>query len=592
MADYSPPLKDMLFAIHELSGMDGVLELDAFSEVDADVVDQVVEEAGKFAADVLAPQNVPGDHAGCRIEGNSVVPPACFADPYTQFVESGWQSLQHNPEFGGMGLPEIAAAAAAETWQAANLSFSLCPLLTAGGISAIDAHASDQLKSTYLPRMITGEWSGTMNLTEPQAGSDLAAVTTKAVPDGDHYRITGTKIFITWGDHPFAENVVHLVLARLSDAPKGVRGISMFLVPKFLVDEDGSLGERNDVYPLSVEHKLGIHGSPTCVLGFGEGDGAIAYLIGEANKGLACMFTMMNHARIQVGIQGLGLSERAYQLARDYALDRVQGHAPGVDGRATIIHHPDVRRMLLVMKSQIEAMRAVAYATASYTDLMHHAEDRNQRAAAERRMALLTPVVKGWLTEVAQELTSLGVQVQGGMGFVEETGAAQHMRDARILTIYEGTTGIQAADFVGRKLLADEGREMTSMIAEMRSIDEALSGDERLAGIRQSHSEAVGQLQAAIEHLLAVSDDPTAPGTASVNLMMLAGVVLGGYQMARAAIAVTSGSGYGSDDSAFCDAKLLTCQFYAEHITPRAGAYAKAAMAGTASTMELATDAF
>ena len=591
MSDYNPPLKDTLFAIHELSGIGRVLELDTFEEVDLDVIDQIIEEAGNFARDVIAPQNVHGDQAGVSVENRAVVPPPGFADVYEQFVENGWQSISHSPEFDGMGLPEVVAVATGEYWQGANLSFALCPLLTAGAIAAIEAHATEALKSTYLPKMVTGQWSGTMNLTEAQAGSDLAAVTSKAIPEGDHFRISGTKIFITWGDHPFSENIVHLVLARLPDAPEGVRGISLFLVPKFLVNDDGSLGERNDAYPISVEHKLGIHGSPTCVMEFGEADGAVGYLVGEPNKGLACMFTMMNHARIEVGVQGLAISERAYQAAVVYATDRVQGRAPGVQGRATIVNHADVRRMLLEMRSQIEAMRASALLIAACIDKGHHGADEDERAAADRRMALLTPVIKAWMTEVAQVLTSLGVQVHGGMGFVEETGAAQHMRDARILPIYEGTTGIQAGDFVGRKILADEGREIAAMIAEIRALDSDLASNEGLATIRDSLTTGANDLEQAVAHLIAVAPgDPNAPGAASVNLVMLAGTVLGGWQMARAALVVTSEAGAAKYDKAFCDAKLLSAKFYAEQIMPRAGSYAKAAMAPASTVMEFAEE--
>ena len=447
MTDFNPPLKDVLFAIHHLSGMDNVLGIARFAEFDTDTIDQVVEEAGKFAADVLGPINTSGDQAGCSVVDNGVVSAPGFAEAYSQFVDNGWQSVDVSPDYGGMGMPGIVAAAAMESWQAACLSFSLAPMLTGGAICAIDAHGSEDVRNMFLPNMASGAWTGTMNLTEPQAGSDLSVVATKAVPDGDFYRISGSKIYITWGDQEFSENIIHLVLARLPDAPDGVRGLSLFAVPKFLLNSDGSIGDRNDVFVASIEHKLGIHASPTCVMAFGERGGAIGYLIGEENKGLACMFTMMNHARISVGIQGLGISERAYQLARDFALDRKQGRAPGVEGSVTIIHHPDVRRMLLLMKSQVEAMRGVAYYTAGVVDLAHFSEDESERELAERRTALLTPVVKAWATETAQEITSLGVQVHGGMGYVEETGAAQHMRDARILTIYEGTTGIQAMGF-------------------------------------------------------------------------------------------------------------------------------------------------
>ena len=586
MTDYIPPLKDIMFNVHALSGLERVLGLNRFAEFDKDLVDQVVDEAGKFAADILSPLNIPGDRARPQVVDKGVISVPGFAEAYSQFVENGWQSLVVSPEYGGMGMPGVAGAAAAETWQAACLSFMLAPMLTSGAIHCIEAHGSESIRNTYLPNMTSGGWTGTMNLTEPQAGSDLSVVTTKAVPEGDHYRITGSKIFITWGDQDFSENIIHLVLARLPDAPEGVRGISLFLVPKFLLNADGSIGERNDVYTPSVEHKLGIHASPTCVMAFGEQEGAVGYLVGEENKGLACMFTMMNHARLGVGMQGLGISERAYQLARSYALDRKQGRAPGVKGSATIIHHPDIRRMLLVMKSQIEAMRAAAFYTAGMEDLWHYSDDEAEREAASTRVALLTPVIKAWLTEVAQELTSLGVQIQGGMGYVEETGAAQHMRDARILTIYEGTTGIQAIDFVGRKILADEGKAIGELIAEMRSLDDALAADERLADIRTALAAGIDQLESAAHWLLEQGPlDPNAAGSASVNLLMLAGTVVGGWQMARAGIAVIKGAA--SDDAVFANAKLSTVRFYALHIMPRANGLAMAAMAGADAVMAL-----
>jgi acyl-CoA dehydrogenase len=492
-----------------------------------------------------------------------------------------------------MGLPETVAAATMEMWQSSNLSFSLCPLLTSGAIAAIDAHASDELKQIYLPNMVSGAWTGTMNLSEPQAGSDLAAVKTQAVPDGAQYRIAGTKIFITWGDQEFSENVVHLVLARLPDAPDGVRGISLFLVPKYLVNDDGSVGDRNDAYCTSVEHKLGIHASPTCVITYGDGDGAIGYLVGEKNRGLAGMFTMMNHARLNVGIQGLAISERAYQLARDFAQERIQGEAPGKKGRVTIIHHADVRRMLLLMKSFIEAMRATAYTTAAVVDTIHHSTDPEIRAAAAARGALLTPVVKGWMTEVAQELTSLGVQVHGGMGFVEETGAAQHMRDARILPIYEGTTGIQAGDFAGRKILADSGKAIGELLTEMRALDEELAAVDEFASIGNGLSSGVDDLAAAVDWLIAnAPDDQNVPGAASVNLLMLAGTVIGGWQMARAALATNRRLADGDTDKAFLEAKVITARFYAEQILPRSSGYRQAAMSGSDTIMAMPEESF
>ena len=593
MSEYHAPLKDMTFVIRELTGLDRMLQMPAFESISGDVVDQILEESARFSREVLSPLNGPGDQEGCRVENKSVIVPDSFADAYRQFVDSGWQSLPSSPQYGGMGLPETVAAATMEMWQSACLSFSLCPLLTSGAIAAIEAHASDDLKQIYLTKMVSGEWTGTMNLSEPQAGSDLAAVKTKAVPQGDHYRITGTKIFITWGDQQFSENVVHLVLARLEDAPDGVRGISLFLVPKFLVNDDGSVGERNDAYCTSVEHKLGIHASPTCVINFGDDDGAVGFLVGEENRGLACMFTMMNNARLNVGVQGLAISERAYQLASAFALQRIQGDAPGEKGRVTIIHHPDVRRMLLVMKSLIEGMRAAAYVTANAIDFVHHGADDEQRASAKARAALLTPIIKGWMTEVAQELTSLGVQVHGGMGFVEETGAAQHMRDARILTIYEGTTGIQANDLAGRKILFDEGKAMREWIEEMRSLESELSAANDLAPIRQALSSAIDDLAAAVRWLLEnAPDDQNAPGAASFNLLMLAGTVAGGWQMARAALAAKQRLADAESDTAFLEAKVMTAQFYAAHILPRSCSYRQAAISGSKVIMALPEESF
>lgn len=591
MTEYVPPLKEMRFTLTELSGLDEVLGLPAFTDVDSDTVGQVIDEAGKFARDVLAPLNIPGDREGCRVEDRAVQVADGFADAYRHFIDNGWQALAGSPEFGGMGFPEGVAVATFEMWQSANMAFSLCPMLTSGAITAIEAHGTPAMQQSYLPKLISGEWSGTMVLTEPQAGSDLAAITTRAVPEGDHYRITGTKIYITWGDHPMAENTIHLVLARLPDAPEGVRGISMFLVPKFLLDENGAPGKRNDAYPVSVEHKLGIHASPTCVMNFGDDEGAVGYLIGEENKGLANMFTMMNHARIEVGVQGLALSERAYQLARSYALDRVQGVAPGHRGRVTIVKHPDVRRMLLLMKSQIEAMRGAAYAAAALLDLKKHATDEARQAAAQARLGLLTPVIKGWQTEAAQEITSLGVQIHGGMGYVEETGAAQHMRDARILPIYEGTTGIQANDFVGRKILADEGQAMKSLLADMHETVQALDAAQYLQDLAEPLRQAVAGLEASVEWLIAgAGDDPNVPGSAAVNLLMLAGTVIGGWYMAKSALAVSDENK--AFDGDFRKTKMATSRFYVQHVLPRWHAYAAAACAGSTSVMQMDERAF
>ena len=594
MSEYNAPLSDMKFVIHELAEFDNVIKLPAFADVSEDLVGPILDEAAKFSREVWGALNTVGDQTGCRVEDQAVVVPEGFAEAYQQFVEGGWPTLGFGPDYGGMGLPELIAQTTAEMWQAANIAFALCPLLNIGAATAIEAHASDELKQTWLPKLISGEWTGTMNLTESQAGSDLAAVRTKAEPAGDHYKISGTKIYITWGDQPFTDNIVHLVLARLPDAPPGVKGISLFIVPKYLLNADGSIGEHNDVIPVSVEHKLGIHASPTCVMSFGDNGGAIGYLVGEENNGLACMFTMMNHARLGVGIQGLGISERAYQLAQAYAMDRVQGTVPGADGKVTIIHHPDVRRMLMLMKAHIEAMRALAYVTATATDFAHHCDDAQKRQHASARAALLTPVVKAWMTEVAQEVASLGVQVHGGMGFVEETGAAQHMRDARILTIYEGTTGIQANDLVRRKILLDGGAAMADMLNEMRVLDaelEAASGE--LDAVRTALAASVQHLEQATHWLLeSAPGDANVAGSAAFNILMLTGTVAGGWQMARAALVADQKLQAGDSNKPFYQAKLITARFYAQHILSRSAGYFEAATAGSESIMALPEECF
>ena len=588
MSDYDPPVKDIQFAL-QLAGLDDVLSLDAYAGIDRDMIEQVVTEGGNFARDVLATCNVAGDREGCRVVDKSVQVPEAFPDAYQQFVANGWPALSAPAEHGGMGLPDIVGLAGFEMWNTANMAFALCPMLTGAAANALRAHGSDTLRETYLGRLVSGEWTGTMVLTEPQAGSDLAAITTRAVPEGDHYRLYGTKIYITWGDHPMAENIVHLVLARIEGAPDGIRGISMFLVPKFHVNDDGSIGERNDVYATSVEHKLGIHGSPTCVLNFGDTDGAVGYLVGDENRGMANMFTMMNQARLEVGMQGLAISERAYQLARSYALDRVQGVAPGHEGRVTIVKHADVRRKLLLMKSQIEAMRIAALSMGAEIDRSHYAAGTEDRERAASRVALLTPIIKGWLTETAQELTSLGIQVHGGMGFVEETGAAQYFRDARILPIYEGTTGIQGADLVGRKVLGDEGREIYSMIAEMRETV-GLLADAGAEEMSTTLADAVERLDSTVGWLIETAPgDPDAPGAASVNLLLLAGVVIGGWQMGRAYLASVQNEEW---DAEFRAAKSQTAKFYCSHVLPRSHGYAQAAIAGTDVVMSMTESQF
>jgi len=596
MKAYSAPLRDMQFVINELAGLKTLAALPGYEEVTPELAKAVLDEAARLASEVLAPLNKPGDERGASLTKDGVVAADGFGAAYRRFVDNGWNGLGGDPEYGGQGLPGLVAAAAVEMWNSANMSFALCPLLTAGAMEAIKAHASDKLKTRYLPKLVSGEWSGTMNLTEPQAGSDLAAVRTRALPDGDHYRISGQKIFITWGDHDMTENVVHLVLARLPDAPEGTRGISLFLVPKFLVGPDGSLAERNDVVCASIEHKLGIHASPTCVMSFGEKEGAIGYLVGRENEGLPHMFTMMNEARQKVGLQGLGIAERAYQAARDYAKERVQGRPVGQRSgdRVTIIHHPDVRRMLLTMKSQIEAMRAFGYVLTADGDLAHKHPDAAERQRHQGRVDLLTPVLKGWCTELGVEIASLGVQVFGGMGYIEETGAAQYLRDARIATIYEGTTGIQAGDLVGRKLPSDNGWAMAALIGEMRAVEGQLGGSDNVdfPAIRENLAVGIQALEQATQWMLqTIGEDPDAALGASVTYMMLTGYVCGGWQMARAALAARSRIGSGTDED-FCRAKIATARFYAEQILPKANALLAAVKSGASTALALAEEQF
>jgi len=591
MPGYNAPIRDMHFVIDELAGLESLAALPGYEEVTLELADAVLEEAAKIAGEVLAPLNKLGDERGASLTKEGVVAAEGFGAAYRQFVENGWNGLSGDPEYGGQGLPWLIAAATVEMWNSANMSFALCPLLTAGAMEAIRAHACDDLKRRFLPKLVSGEWSGTMNLTEPQAGSDLSAVRTRAVPEGKHYRISGQKIFITWGDHDMTENVVHLVLARLPDAPEGTRGISLFLVPKFLVGADDSLAERNDVVCASIEHKLGIHASPTCVMSFGEKGGAIGYLVGRENEGLAHMFTMMNEARRKVGLQGLGIAECAYQAARDYATERVQGRPVGQrsGNRVTIIHHPDVRRMLLTMKSQIEAMRALGYVLSADADFAHKHSDPAKRRHHQARIDLLTPVLKGWCTELGVEIASLGIQVFGGMGYVEETGAAQYLRDARIATIYEGTTGIQAGDLVGRKLTMDNGSAMDALIGEVREVEEQLGGADNVdfPAIRENLAIGIEALEQATQWMRQmIGRDPNAAFGASVNYMMLTGYVCGGWQMARAALAARARLTAGADED-FYRAKIATARFYAEQILPKATALLAVVKSGASTALAL-----
>lgn len=575
---YNAPLQDIIFVLEDLCDLDSVATLPGLEDATPDMVRAILEEAAKYAGQVLAPMNHTGDVTGPGFNDGEVTTPDAWKPAYQTLIEMGWNSPSADPEHGGMGLPQVVNAAIQEMFQGANMSFQLCPMLTQGAIEAIEGYASEDLQHTYLPKLVTGEWTGTMNLTEPQAGSDLAAVRSKAVPEGDHYLISGQKIFITYGEHDLAGNIIHLVLARLPDAPEGVKGISLFVVPKFLVNEDGSQGGRNDVRCVSIEHKLGIHASPTCTLSFGDNGGAIGYLVGEANRGLEYMFAMMNNARLNVGIQGIGVAEHATQTAVAYAMDRKQGKPSDMSNGDTIIAHPDVRRMLAVMRARTDAARGIAYRAARSLDFANRAEDADLRAAHQRRVDLLIPIVKGWSTEGAIETTSLGVQVHGGMGYIEETGAAQHFRDARITTIYEGTTGIQSLDLVGRKILRDQGQAARELVADMRA-SAARGGDlAALAG------DAADLTEAMIDWLLQL--DARTALAAATNVMEMFGLCAGAWIMADADDAAAARISAG-ESPPYLQAKRRLARIYASHIFPRARACRDAAMAGTADIMDL-----
>ncbi|MFW6854487.1 acyl-CoA dehydrogenase [Burkholderia gladioli] len=594
---YIAPVKDMLFVMKELAGIDDVAKLPGFEDAGFDTAQAVLDESAKFCGEVLAPLNVEGDKQPSSWSQGAVTVTAGFGEAFRQFVAGGWQGLQHPTEYDGQGLPKLIATPCIEMLNASNLSFALCPLLTDGAIEALLTAGTDEQKSRYVPKLISGEWTGTMNLTEPQAGSDLALVRSRAEPQGDgSYKVFGTKIFITWGEHDMADNIVHLVLARTPSAPEGVKGISLFIVPKFLVKEDGSLGERNDVHCVSIEHKLGIKASPTAVLQYGDHGGAIGYLVGEENRGLEYMFIMMNAARFGVGMQGIGVADRAYQKAAAFAKERVQSRP--VDGSAkqsvTIIHHPDVRRMLGTMRAMTEGARALAYVAAAHSDQAHAHPDAAERARHQAIYEYLVPVVKGWSTEMVNEVASLGVQVHGGMGFIEETGAAQYYRDARILAIYEGTTAIQANDLVGRKTVRDGGAVAKSLLAGIDETVEALGAQDTpaFAAMRRHLADGAKSLAAAVEFVVAnTKGDPNAVFLGSVPYLKLAGIVLCGWQMGRALLAAQTRR---ADDPAFHDAKIAIAQFYAQHVLVQAPAIAASIVSATGqdSVLALTEDQF
>ncbi|WP_153099714.1 acyl-CoA dehydrogenase [Paraburkholderia hayleyella] len=570
---YHAPVKDMLFVMKELAGLEQIAALPGFEEANADTVQAVLEEAAKLCGEVLAPLNAEGDRHPSYWRDGVVHATPGFGEAFRQFAQGGWQGVQHPAAYAGQGLPKLVATPCIEMLNASNLSFALCPILTDGAIEALLTAGTEAQKQMYVPRLISGEWTGTMNLTEPQAGSDLAQVRSRAEPQGDgSYRLFGTKIFITWGEHDMAQNIVHLVLARTPGAPEGVKGLSLFIVPKFLLNADGTLGERNDVQCVSLEHKLGIKASPTAVLQFGDHGGAVGYRIGDENRGLEYMFIMMNAARFAVGMQGVGISDRACQKAVAYAKERVQSRP--VDGSAKepvpIIHHPDVRRMLATMRALTEASRALAYVAAAHCDLAHAHPDEAARVRHQAIYEFLVPVVKGWSTELSLEVTSLGVQVHGGMGFIEETGAAQYYRDARILPIYEGTTAIQANDLIGRKTVRDGGAVAQTLLDEIARTLAALETQPGTAfasmhlHLSQGHQALANVVAFVLEN---ARRDPNAVFAGSVPYLKLAGIVLGGWQMARALLVAAEKH---ATDPSFYGAKTATAQFFAEHILPQA----------------------
>ncbi|MBL8780992.1 MAG: acyl-CoA dehydrogenase C-terminal domain-containing protein [Alphaproteobacteria bacterium] len=573
---YHAPVKQLRFALDAIAGLPRLYGNPAFPELSADLVDAVLDEAGRFAAEVLAPLNRVGDQEGAKLENGKVTLPSGFADAYQAFVAAGWNGITGVPEYGGQGLPHAVGIAVQEMWQSANMAFGLCPILSQGAIEALTTHGTPDQKRLYLPKLISGEWTGTMNLTEPHAGSDVGALKTKAVKQADGtYKITGTKIFITWGEHDAAANIVHLVLARLPDAPPGTRGISLFLVPKFLLKDDGTPGAHNDLRCVGLEHKLGIHGSPTCVMSFGDGGGATGFLIGRENKGMAAMFTMMNAARLNVGVQGVAIAERSFQQALAFARERRQGKPFGLQHEvlemSPIIFHADVRRMLLTQKAIAEAGRAICLANATAIDEARHGETPASRAAAKAREELLTPLSKAWCTDMGVEAASLGVQVHGGMGFIEETGAAQHYRDARIAPIYEGTNGIQAIDLIGRKLALEGGetiRCFLSEIAQTAAIGEG-APSQALQSIGRELARAHRATESAtawLQERMRTSPNEALPGAAPYLKML--GTLAGAHFLARGALAACDRLAAGDADKDFLNARIATAQFFAEQVLP------------------------
>ena len=582
MTEYRAPLDDMRFVLTELAGLDAVAQLPGFGEVSPDLVDAILEQAGKLGAEVLAPLNRSGDIEGCQLENGVVRTPKGFPEAYAQFIEGGWNGVPFDPDYGGQGLPWLVTTAVYEIWHAANMAFAICPTLTQAAVELLSVHGSNDLKAVFMEKLVSGVWAGTMNLTEPQAGSDLSKIRTKAVREGEGYLINGQKIFITHGEHDFTENIVHMVLARTPGGADGIKGLSLFVVPKFLVKDDGSLGPRNDLRCVSLEHKMGINASPTCVISYGDDGGAEAYLVGEENRGIEYMFTMMNNARLAIGLEGVGVAERAYQHARAYAAERKQGRAFGGDesDSVTIDRHPDVRRMLLSMRAQTEATRALAYYAAAALDTAKRHEEEAVRQESQALVDLLVPVVKAWSTDTGIEVANTGIQVLGGAGYIEESGAPQFLRDVRIAAIYEGTNGIQAMDLIGRKVAREDGVTARALIADMRALDGSLAeaqgedtggdtGDDTGA-MRESLAAGVDALAEATDWIVATDpENPEAVAAGAVPYLRLMGVVVGGWLMAKAALAAGRLAAAGGDQE-FLAAKMVSARFYADHILVQA----------------------
>ena len=585
MSTYHAPVEEMLFVMNEIGDLNEIAGLSGYEDASPDLVAAILEEAGKLGTDVLDAINIIGDQEGCTLENGVVRTPSGFSDAYAQFIEAGWNSMPFDPDYGGQGLPWLVSTGVSEIWHGANMSFALCPMLTGGAAELLSIHGSSALKDVYLEKMVSGEWTGTMNLTEPQAGSDLAQIRTKAERDGNTYRISGQKIYITYGEHDFTENIIHMVLARTPDAPEGIKGISLFVVPKFLVNQDGSLGERNDLRCGSLEHKLGIHASPTAVMLFGENEGATGYLVGDENRGIEYMFTMMNNARLTVGLQGVAIAERAYQRARAFAEERIQGRdgKTGAKDSVAIINHPDVRRMLLSMRCQTEAVRTLAYWVASRLDIARKHKDASTAKKAKSYVDLLTPIVKAWSTDIGVEVANTGVQVHGGMGYIEETGAAQHLRDARIAPIYEGTNGIQAIDLAGRKVARENGETMKMLIAEMRaSVNDMGHPHARL-------SKAIDELERVTDWIVETHvDNPVTALAGAVPYLRLAGITIGGWLMVRV---FEASKGLAESNPLYARRKQSSVSFYARHILTQVPGLADAVLDGSSVSADTPPEA-